>query len=113
MPAWYDIQSLSRDRSSDPCEGIDRTKSEISNLIKEQIIGGTPSNRIVLGGFSQGGAVSIYTGFTFPQKLGGLLLLSCYIPRPEKFFKEISKENLQTPYLMCHDGEILLGKEIL
>lgn len=73
-------------------------------MIKEQIDKGIPASRIVLGGFSQGGAMSLLTGLTSPEKLGGIFALSCYLPLSHKF-KELLPEgwpNQKTPLFMAH-----------
>jgi predicted esterase len=67
---------------------------------------GIPSNRIVLGGFSQGGAMSIFTGVTTPHKLGGVFGLSCYLLMSNKIKEMAAKEskevNKDTPFFMGH-----------
>jgi predicted esterase len=65
-------------RSEDDA-GIARSQAYFHKLIADEVAKGIPSNRIVLGGFSQGGAMSLYAGLTAPQKLGGIFGLSCYL----------------------------------
>jgi predicted esterase len=98
MPGWYDIvSSPSREGQSKTMvltkiqtsfETINRTEDEagilrsqqyLHGLIAEEVASGIPSERIVLGGFSQGGAMSLMAGLTCPQKLGGIVGLSCYL----------------------------------
>ncbi|KAH9196261.1 hypothetical protein AeNC1_001780 [Aphanomyces euteiches] len=79
MPSWYDIQSLS-DREGDPCSGIEESQSRVQKIIQDEVDAGIPLSRIVLGGFSQGGAMSLYTGYQMTQPLGGILVLSGYLP---------------------------------
>lgn len=73
MPGWYDILSLSdiNQRSEDEA-GIKRSMEYFHGLIKQEMDKGIPSNRIVIGGFSQGGAMSLLSGLTSPNKLGGI-----------------------------------------
>ena len=59
--------------------GIRRTQAYFHSLIASEVNEGIPSDRIVLGGFSQGGAVSLMAGITNPTKLGGIFGLSCYL----------------------------------
>jgi phospholipase/carboxylesterase len=79
MPAWYDIYGLEMNSKEDG-EGIKKISAEINTLIKQQIDAGIAANKIVLAGFSQGGALTLYAGLSFPQQLAGLLALSCYLP---------------------------------
>ncbi|KAG9400976.1 acyl-protein thioesterase [Aphanomyces cochlioides] len=99
MPSWYDIQSLS-DREGDPCSGIEESRSRVQKLIQDEVDAGIPLSRIVLGGFSQGGAMSLYTGYQMTQPLGGVLVLSGYLPNQAGFHAEEASKNV--PLLMCH-----------
>jgi len=102
MPAWYDIKTLSERGRSESLEGLSDTVKTISDLIEEEIGNGIPSNKIMLGGFSQGGASAMYIGYTYPKKLAGLLLLSSYMPQKEEFMENINEVNKMTEFLMCH-----------
>jgi predicted esterase len=85
--------------------GILRSRATFTKLITDEIAAGIPSNRIVLGGFSQGGAMSIFTGVTTPHKLGGVFGLSCYLVLADKvkeFAKEANEVNKDTPFFMGH-----------
>ena len=62
-----------------------RSRNYVHSLINQQIADGIPSNRIVLGGFSQGGAMAIFSGPTFRERLAGVFGLSCYQLLPAKF----------------------------
>ncbi|KAF0730712.1 hypothetical protein Ae201684_011827 [Aphanomyces euteiches] len=99
MPSWYDIQSLS-DREGDPCSGIEESQSRVQKIIQDEVDAGIPLSRIVLGGFSQGGAMSLYTGYQMTQPLGGILVLSGYLPNQAGFHAEEASKNV--PLLMCH-----------
>ena len=79
MPAWYDIYSLEMDSKED-VQGVEKITREIHAMIDEQIHQGIAINKIVLAGFSQGGALSLYAGLTFSKKLSGLIGLSSYLP---------------------------------
>jgi predicted esterase len=59
--------------------GITRSQQYVHSLIAKEIEKGIPSERIVLGGFSQGGAMSLMSGVTAPTRLGGIFGLSCYL----------------------------------
>jgi len=103
MPAWYDIRSLSFDCEEDG-PGIKKSVEYVHKLIAEEEKAGIPSDKIVVGGFSQGGAVSLYSGLTYKNKLAGIIGLSCYLPLRD----DVTKEKLEgTPNfaiktLMCH-----------
>lgn len=58
-------------------------------MIENEIKGGIPANRIVIGGFSQGGALALYSALKFPQKLGGVVALSCWLPLHKSFPAEV------------------------
>ena len=71
MPGWYDIEALGADaaRSRERAEGIVASRKRITSLIKAERDDGIPAHRIVLAGFSQGGAMSLFTGLNFPGAL--------------------------------------------
>ena len=102
MPSWHDIKSLSGlDREE--FHGIDQSRETIQTLLNEEIKSGTPSSKIILGGFSQGAAMSLFTGLQFDQSLGGIVALSGYLPYTKGDFKTLMHEaNKKTPLLMCH-----------
>lgn len=82
-----------------------RSRATFTKFITDEIAAGIPSNRIILGGFSQGGAMSLFTGLTTPHRLGGVFGLSCYLVLGDKI-KELAKEasdaNKDTPFFMGH-----------
>lgn len=88
------------------CVGLEDSRKIVENLLNEEIKSGTPSNKIVLAGFSQGAAMSLYTGLQFPQPLAGIAALSGYLPwnkPPEQFAAAIhAGGNTKTPVLMLH-----------
>lgn len=102
MPAWYDIKDTTFLARSEHCQGLSTTQKTISDLIEEEIRNGIPSDNIMLGGFSQGGASAMYIGYTYPKKLAGLLLLSAYLPQQKEFFEKFNEVNRTTEFLMCH-----------
>ena len=68
MHSWYDLQGLSS-RSAEPCQGIENTREMLDHMIGMEIEGGISERRIVLGGFSQGGASALYAGIRQPHGL--------------------------------------------
>lgn len=82
MPSWYDIVGLD-ERSNENCKGIEDSRSTLVNILeKEHADTGLPFSRMVLAGFSQGGALSLYTALQLKaeQKLAGIVVLSGYLP---------------------------------
>ncbi|KAJ3012641.1 acyl-protein thioesterase [Thoreauomyces humboldtii] len=105
MPAWYDIANFGPGGTEDS-EGVSTSVSQISHLINEEIKAGIPANRIVLGGFSQGSAVSIIYSLASEIKLAGFVALSGYLPLTNANLEKIRKpENKDTAMLMCHGAE--------
>jgi len=123
LPAWFDLRPLDQPKDS---VGIKHAAKEVQALIQEEasktiptkrtgnrlklstILSlfqekrGTPGNRIVLGGFSQGGALALYSGLTGPVRLGGILALSTWLPIPQ----EIPWDKIQKlPILQCHGDQ--------
>jgi predicted esterase len=80
MPAWYDLYSLDKSVKKQDKEGILLSVSKIESLINQEIDLGIDSSQIILGGFSQGAAVSLITGLTTKINLGGIFGLSGYLP---------------------------------
>ena len=101
MRAWYDIYSLTNPEKEDET-GIAETQTSINELIEQEIATGIESNRIVLAGFSQGGAMALYTGLRYPNPLAGILGLSTYLPLAKTITQEASDANRHTPILMAH-----------
>lgn len=115
MPGWYDIKSLNDLASREEDEpGIMRSVSYFHSLIDTEISKGISSDRIVLGGFSQGGAMSLISGITCPHKLGGIFGLSCYLLLQSKL-KELvpaNNPNKNTPIFMGHgDADAVVRHE--
>ena len=101
MPAWFDIVGISKDAPEDEA-GIRRSELAIQALIANEISQGVAANRIVLAGFSQGGALALHTGLRYPQQLAGILALSTYLPLANKLAVEASVVNKQIPIIMAH-----------
>ena len=85
MPSWYDIVGLD-ERSNEQCKGIEESRQKLLSILeKEHSATGLPYNRMVLAGFSQGGALSLYTGMQMEQKLAAIVVLSGYLPHASQF----------------------------
>uniref|UniRef100_A0A8C7FV86 Acyl-protein thioesterase 1 n=1 Tax=Oncorhynchus kisutch TaxID=8019 RepID=A0A8C7FV86_ONCKI len=79
MPSWFDIIGLQTDAEEDEA-GIKHVSEKTKTLIDQEVKIGITSHRIVLGGFSQDGALSLYTALTTQQKPEGMVALSCWLP---------------------------------
>lgn len=82
-------------------EGIKTAASSVHGMINNEIKAGIPADRIILGGFSQGGALALYSALTYPEKLAGVIGLSCWLPLNSSFpAAKICPDTL--PVLLCH-----------
>jgi len=79
MPSWFDIKGLSVNADEDE-QGIKKAAVAVHGWLDDEIKSGVPSERIVLGGFSQGGGLALYSAFTYNRPLGGVIALSCWLP---------------------------------
>jgi phospholipase/carboxylesterase len=101
MPAWYDI--LAPDfRYGEDADGIRQSQQQLQALIEREIAAGIAPRRIILAGFSQGGAIVLHTGLRYPQQLGGILALSAYLPLRESLATEAAAANSRVPLMMAH-----------
>ncbi|MGL6252006.1 MAG: alpha/beta hydrolase, partial [Billgrantia desiderata] len=99
MPAWYDIHEMSLDRRVDTRQLV-ASAERIQALVQEQIDHGIDSRRIILAGFSQGGAVAYQAALSFPAPLGGLLAMSTYFATAETI--ELNEANRGLPIEIHH-----------
>ena len=101
MPAWYDVYGLNvKDRQD--AEGIRRSAAQTEALIQREIERGIPASRIVVAGFSQGGAIALHTGLRHPERLAGIMALSTYMVRGDTLETERHAANADVPILQCH-----------
>jgi phospholipase/carboxylesterase len=101
MRAWYDIIGFDRKAKEDE-PGFRATDTAIRELIADQSSRGIPANRIVLAGFSQGGAVSLYTALRYPERLAGVMALSTYLPLAGSLAAEAAPANRGVSVFMAH-----------
>ena len=104
MRAWYDVKwgdLEGRSKQADET-GVRASQTAIVQLIEREVSRGTQPDKIVLAGFSQGGAVALQTGLRHPHKLAGVMALSTYLPLAESFAREATQENRRTPLFMAH-----------
>ncbi len=102
MRAWYDIFDVGSDDRREDEDGIRDSARLIEGLIRRENERGVPANRVFLGGFSQGGAMTLFTGLRYPERLAGLLALSAYLPIAEQTQAELRPENLDAPMFFGH-----------
>lgn len=102
MPAWYDILSLSEVGREIDMQGVLTSQQQINHLIQREITRGIPSHRIVIAGFSQGGAMAYSVGLTYPERLAGVMALSAYIPALDWLEQNQHAANQLVPVLINH-----------
>jgi len=101
MRAWYDIVSLDRLEPED-CHGLQTSRWQLRALIDREIEEGFKPEQIILGGFSQGGVMALYAGLSHNKTLGGIIALSCYLPKMKDFDEWRAPENQTTSIFMAH-----------
>jgi phospholipase/carboxylesterase len=112
MRAWYDILAMDIGSEQDEA-GIRASQQSLERLIEAQISDGIRSERIVLAGFSQGGAIILQTGLRFDRPLAGLMALSTYLPLATSLQAEHSDCNRATPIFMGHgDSDPVVRPEL-
>ena len=101
MPAWYDIVAPDFTHSQDNA-GIRASGQQLQALIRREIDAGIPAEKILLAGFSQGGAIVLHSGLRYPQPLAGILALSTYLPLADSLAREAAAANRTVPLMMAH-----------
>jgi phospholipase/carboxylesterase len=99
MPAWYDILSMDGSRHIDVSQ-IEYSAGCVHDLIKREVERGVHPSRILLAGFSQGGAVAYQAALTYPDRLAGIVALSTYFPTEKSI--EVDHVQAKLPILICH-----------
>lgn len=102
MPAWYDIKQMDVDRHVDN-EQLEQSASWVHDLIAREVERGVPTNRIIVAGFSQGGAVSYEAALSYGEPLAGIMALSTYFPTSETVKVDPVQESI--PILICHGSQ--------
>ena len=101
MRAWYDVRHMDL-RMQEDTDSIIDSAAIASKFIDTEVASGIPAGKIILAGFSQGGAIALHAGLRYPEKLAGLLVLSAYLPLPERLASEGSDANRTVPVMMAH-----------
>ena len=104
MRAWYDVTMDDLEgRSRKPDEkGVRASQDAVGRLIARESERGIESGRIVLAGFSQGGAIALHTGLLYPQRLAGVMALSTYLPLADSAAAEAGAANRDVPIFFAH-----------
>ncbi len=111
MPAWYDILGADLTARQDE-KGLRQTQALINTLIERETGRGMAASRIIIAGFSQGCAMALMTGLRYPEKLGGVMGLSGYLPLAHTLAAERSAANQGIPVFLAHgkrDGVVPLA----
>jgi len=101
MSGWYDITSMSIADEEDET-GIKESSAILKQLCDEQVSLGIDASRIVVAGFSQGGAIALHCGCRYPKPLAGIMALSTYMPLPDSLEEEADEEVAEVPVFMAH-----------
>ncbi|TGZ82338.1 phospholipase/carboxylesterase [Ascodesmis nigricans] len=102
MPGWFDITSLKDISSREDEEGMTKSIEAVHRIIEEQIEKGVKSEKIVVGGFSQGGAIALLSGLSCKHQLGGIVALSTWLPMRNKIQSMIPEGKAKTPIFQAH-----------
>ena len=100
MRAWYDIFQFGGGKEDEA--GIRASQELLGQLVAIEKKRGFPASKILLAGFSQGGAIVLQTALRYPERLAGVMALSTYLPLPESLAKEASPANRDLPIFMAH-----------
>jgi phospholipase/carboxylesterase len=104
MRAWYDVSLGDLEGTSRRADerGVRESQAQIGALIEQERKRGSRPERIVLAGFSQGGAVALQTALRYPERLAGVMALSTYLPLADSLPRESAAANRATPVFMAH-----------
>jgi phospholipase/carboxylesterase len=104
MRAWYDIRENRIEAEQDEA-GIRQSAQTLNQMIQQQVESGIGVGRIVLAGFSQGGAIALFTALRYAEKLAGVMVLSAYMPLSQSLESESSDANRDTPIFLAHGSD--------
>ncbi|CAF3021865.1 unnamed protein product [Rotaria sp. Silwood2] len=109
MTSWFDVYGFDENAKEDE-EGIEKASQLLNSLVEEEIKNGIPPERIMIGGFSMGGAVALHTALVSPHTLGGVLALSTWLPLLTTFPKALvaGDKKVNLPILQCHGNKDLI-----
>jgi len=102
MRAWFDVLDLKHRADSVDMDQFLESGDMLRALINNELKSGVPSDRIVLAGFSQGGAIVLHTGLKYQKQLAGILAMSMYLPTIHNLAPDLSPANRKVPIMMAH-----------
>lgn len=102
MRAWYDISSIDFESREQDADGIRESAEAIEQLIEQEVERGVPTSNIILAGFSQGGAIALFTALYSTHQVGGVLALSTYLPLQPDVLPKIEDKHRLIPIFMAH-----------
>ena len=111
MRAWYDIRQANLSERAD-LEGVLASQAHVDALIAREVSRGIAARRVILAGFSQGGAIALYAGVRYAERLGGVIGLSTYLVGFDRVAADASAANRDVPIFMAHgtlDGVVQLA----
>jgi phospholipase/carboxylesterase len=111
MRAWYDIRQANLSERAD-LEGVRTSQAHVDALIAREVSRGIAARRVILAGFSQGGAIALYAGVRYAERLGGVIGLSTYLVGFDRVAAEALAANRDVPIFMAHgtlDGVVQLA----
>jgi phospholipase/carboxylesterase len=111
MRAWYDIRQANLSERAD-LEGVRTSQAHVDALIAREVSRGIAARRVILAGFSQGGAIALYAGVRYAERLGGVIGLSTYLVGFDRVAVEALAANRDVPIFMAHgtlDGVVQLA----
>jgi phospholipase/carboxylesterase len=100
MRAWYDISDAAIRREDE--KGVRESQARVEALMAREKMRGIAAGRIVLAGFSQGGAIALQTALRYPERVAGVMALSTYVPIADKLEQEVHSMNRDVPIFMAH-----------
>ena len=101
MRAWYDVRGAGGERRED-ADGVRASQVQVEALVAREKARGITADRLVLAGFSQGGAMALHTGLRHPERLAGILALSCFLPLADTLAADASPANRTVPIFFAH-----------
>ncbi|CAF0914282.1 unnamed protein product [Rotaria sordida] len=109
MTSWFDVYGFDESAKEDQ-EGIEKASQLLNSFVEDEIKNGIPSERIIIGGFSMGGALALHTALVSPHTLGGVLALSAWLPLLTTFPNALvaGDKKVNLPILQCHGNKDLI-----
>ncbi len=101
MRAWYDIAAADLNSRAD-IAGVRQSQAQLEALVAREKTRGIAASRIVLAGFSQGGAIALYTAIRHQERLAGVIALSTYLVNADRLIEEAAAVNRDLPIFMAH-----------